>query len=101
MALAAERERLESALGESSALKAELHGLALEKNAAHDEASRQRQRTEEAESRLQEATGQLHALRLEHTDATAKARLPVLTVPQAAAASPNRRPHCSPTPRPR
>jgi len=69
---AVERDRLQAAQGEVAALKAELHGAAMAKESAVDEAARQRRRCDEAEGRLQVATHELHAARKELASATAR-----------------------------
>lgn len=71
-AAAVDRDRLQAAQGEVAALKAELHGAVMGKEAAIDEAARHRRRLEEADARLQAAVAELSAARKELASATAR-----------------------------
>ena len=66
------RDRLDSALGEVASMKAELHGAALAKTAASDEAERNRRLMTDAESRAADATAALQSLRAEYAEVAAQ-----------------------------
>lgn len=68
---ATQRDRSDALQGECAALKAQVHGAHLEKQAALDEASRLRRRMEEAEEHLSSTMAELHAIRIASSETDA------------------------------
>lgn len=71
--VAAERDKLAGAVGEAATLRAELHGAVVAKEAAVDEAGRQRRRWEEAEARHAALAAEVEGARREAAESGARA----------------------------